>query len=330
MRRREFITSFASAAVAWTLAARAQQPERMRRIGVLMGIAETDPESQLRLAAFRSTLRGLEWVEGRNVQIETRWSGGDPKLARAHAKELVGLAPDVIFCHTTPALQAMQQETSTIPIVFGFVSDPVGGGFVASLARPGGNITGVTAFDFSMGAKWVEILKEVAPRVSRVALVFSPDSAPYATQYMRAGETVAASFGVKLMSMPVHNLAELDRNMAAFAAEPDGGLIVLPDAFTANQRTSVVDLAARHRLPAMYPFRYFSALGGLVSYGFDPAEVFRRGAAYVDRVLKGAKPGDLPVQLPFKFELVINLKTAMTLGLDVPPALLTRADEVMT
>ena len=330
MRRREFITSFASAAIAWTLAARAQQPERIRRIGVLMGIAETDPESQLRITAFRAALRLLGWVEGRNVQMEYRWSGGDSKLAKTSAKELVNLAPDVILCHSTPALEALRRETNTIPIVFTLVSDPVGGGFVASLAQPGGNITGFTTFDFSMGAKWVEILKELAPRVSRAAFVFSPESAPFAAQYMRAGEGVAASFGVKPVALAARDLADLERNVAAFAAEPNGGLIILPDAFTAIHRTPIIDLAARHRVPAMYPFRYFSALGGLASYGIDPIEVFARSASYVDRILKGAKPGDLPVQLPIRFELVINLKTARTLGLEVPSALLTRADEVMT
>jgi putative tryptophan/tyrosine transport system substrate-binding protein len=329
VRRRDFIISLCGAAVALPYIARAQQSERLKRIGVLMGIAETDSESQSRIAAFRSALRGLDWVEGRNIQVDYRWTGGDAKLAKAYAKELVSLEPAVIVCHSTPALEALQRETSTIPIVFALVADPVGGGFVANLAQPGGNITGFTIFEFSIGGKWIEILKELAPRVTRVALVFRPESAPFAEQFMRAVESVASSFAVRPVAAPARDVAELERNVAAFAAQPNGGLIIVPDAFTAVQRVPIVELAARYRVPAVYPFRYFSTLGGLVSYGIDPTEIFQRSGSYVDRILKGAKPGDLPVQVPVKFELVINLRTAKSLGLDVPPTLLARADEVI-
>jgi putative ABC transport system substrate-binding protein len=274
-------------------------------------------------------LRALEWSEGRNVQIDVRWTGGDPEQAKAEARELVSLAPAVIVCHTTPALQALRQETSTIPIVFALVSDPVGAGFVANLAQPGGNITGFTMFDFSIGGKWLEVLKELAPDVKRVGIVYRPQSAPFAEQYVQAIATVAESFKVKSVATPARDLAELETNIATFAAEPHGGLIVIPDAFTAVQREPITALAARQKLPTVYPFRYFSALGGLVSYGMDPIEVFQRTASYVDRILRGAKPGELPVQKPTRVELVINLKAARTLGLEVPPALVARADEVI-
>ena len=329
MRRRKFITLLGGATVAWTRAVRAQQPTRVRRIGVLIGLAETDPESQLRITALQESLRELGWVEGRNVRIVYRWTGGASELAKTYAAELVGLAPDVIICHTTPGLEALVKETRTIPTVFALVSDPVGGGFVGSLAQPGGNITGFTPFEFSIGGKWVEILKQLAPRLARVALIFRPESAPFAGQYLREVEAVASSFMVKPAAMPVRDLAEIERNVAAFAAESNGGLIVVPDAFTAVQRVPIVEVAARYRVPAVYPFRYFSELGGLASYGIDVIEVFRRVASYVDRILRGAKPGELPIQAPGKFELVINLKTARALGLDVSPALLARADEVI-
>jgi len=329
VRRREFISSLGGVAIAWPLGARAQPPDRVKRIGVLIGIAENDPESQRRIAALRAALRGLEWVEGRNIQIDYRWTAGDAKLAKAYAKELVGLAPAVIVCHTTPVLEALRQETKTIPIVFALVTDPVGAGFVASLAQPGGNITGFTTFDFSIGGKWVEILKEVAPRVTRVALIFRPESAPFAQQYVQAVEGIASSFGVKSVAAPARDFADLESKVAAFAAEANGGLIIVPDAFAAVQRVPITELAARHRIPAVYPFRYFCALGGLVSYGIDAVEIFQRTASYVDRILKGAKPGDLPIQKATKYELVINLRTAKALGLDVPPTLLARADEVI-
>jgi ABC-type uncharacterized transport system substrate-binding protein len=329
MRRREFITLLGGAGIAWPLNARAQPTMRIRRIAVLMGIAENDRESQVRLSALQTTLRRLGWVEGNNIQIDYRWTGGDLALAKVYAAELVGLNPDVIVAHTTPVLRALRNETRTITLVFALVADPVGGGFVSSMAQPGGHITGFTGFEFSVGSKWMEALKEVAPRVARAAFVFNPDSAPFAEKYVRAAEAVGPLLAVKPITAPVRDGAELERSMASFAAEANGGLIIVPSLFTAVHREAIVALAARYRLPAIYPFRYFSILGGLLSYGIDTAEVFGRVGSYVDRILRGAKPADLPVQVPTKFELVINLKTAKALGLDVPPTLLASADEVI-
>jgi ABC-type uncharacterized transport system substrate-binding protein len=328
MRRRHFITLLGSA-VAWPLVARAQRTDRTRRVGVLMALAQSDPEAQLRTQALEAGLRDLGWAEGRNLRLDYCFV---PDASRLHAQasELVGLAPDLILAVATPVVAGLLPVSRTLPIVFAYVTDPVGSGFVPNLARPGGRLTGFTSFEFSIGSKWLEALKEIAPAVKRVAVVFNPDTAPFAPLFWQPVEDVAArSFAVAAMQIPVRDGRALAVEIETFAREPDGGLMVLPDVSTANNRDLIIALAARHRLPAVYPYRYFAASGGLFSYGSDVADVFRRAASYVDRVLKGAKPGDLPVQAPSKYELVINLKTAKALGLEVPSTLLARADEVI-
>jgi len=329
MKRREFITLLGGAA-AWPLAARAQQPERMRRIGVLMGYAESDSDAQARLAAFRNGLRKLGWAEGRNIQIDTRWPiPADLESMQRFAKELVALQPDVILSHITPTTAALLQQTRTIPIVFATVADPVGSGFVASFSRPGGNATGFTSIEPTMAGKWLELLKEIAPRVARVALLFNPVTAPYAEYFLNPLKAAALSFGVEAIAAPVRDTSELESIVAAQAREPNSGLIVTPDSFTHVHRAEITSLTARYGLPAVYPFRQFSEVGGLLSYGNDEHDNFRRAAAYVDRILQGARPSELPAQAPVKFELVINLKTAKALGLDVPLQLQERADELI-
>jgi putative tryptophan/tyrosine transport system substrate-binding protein len=328
LRRREFITSLGGA-VAWPLAARAQQPDRMRRIGVLRGYAENDSEAQAWVAAFREGLQKLGWMEGRNIRIDTRWAAADAEAMQRFAQELVALQPDLILSHITPTTAALLQQTRTIPIVFAMVADPVGSGFVASLSRPGGNATGFATNEGSLSGKWLELLKEIAPRVARVAMPFNPATAPFAEYYLNPFKAAAASFGVEAIAAPVRDMSELESVVAAQARAPNGGLIVMPESFTVIHRAEITSLAARYRLPAVYPYRQFTELGGLLSYGLDRLDNFRRAATYADRILKGAKPSDLPVQLPVKFELVINLKTAMGLGLDVPVQLQQRADEVI-
>jgi putative tryptophan/tyrosine transport system substrate-binding protein len=329
MRRREFVILLGGgAAVAWPLAARAQQSNRLRVVGVLLPMAPDDPEAQLRVKAFEAGLRELGWTEGRNLRLEYRWAVGDAALLRKQATELVGLAPDLILATSTPVLAALRQE-KTLPIVFVQVTDPIGGGFVPNLARPGGSLTGFTSFEFTIGSKWLEALKHVAPAVTRVALIFNPDTAPFAHLFWQPVEAAAPSFDVEPMQAPVRDVGEIERTIAAFARNANGGLMVLPDVSTTNHRDLIIALAARHRLPAVYPYRYFATSGGLMSYGSDLADVYRRAASYVDRILKGAAPGDLPVQAPAKFEFVINLKTANGLGLTVPPRWLGRADEVI-
>jgi putative ABC transport system substrate-binding protein len=329
MRRREFVILLGGgAAAAWPLAARAQQSNRLRVVGVLLAMAPDDPEAQLRIKAFEAGLRELGWTEGRNLRLEYRWAVGDAALLRKQATELVGLAPDLILATSTPVLAALRQE-KTLPIVFVQVTDPIGGGFVPNLARPGGSLTGFTSFEFTIGSKWLEALKHVAPAVTRVALIFNPDTAPFAHLFWQPVEAVAPSFDVEPMQAPVRDVGEIERTIAAFARNANGGLMVLPDVSTTNHRDLIIALAARHRLPAVYPFRYFATSGGLMSYGSDLADIYRRAASYVDRILKGAVPGDLPVQAPTKFEFVINLKTANALGLTVPPRWLGRADEVI-
>ena len=327
MRRREFIGLLGGAA-AWPLATRAQPGERMRRIGVVMSFAAGDPESQLRIAAFEKGLRDLGWVEGRNLRTEYRWADS-AKTLHTHATELASLAPDLILADSTPVMAALRAETRTKPIVFVQVTDPVGQGFVSNLAHPAGNVTGFTSFEFSIATKWLQVLNEVAPRVTRVALVFNPETAPFADLFWRPLEAAAPSFAITPISAGVRSTDELERMVDAFARESNGALMVLPDVSTTNHRGLIVTLAARHRLPAVYPFRYFAASGGLLSYGTDVADVFRRAASYVDRILKGTNPGQLPVQAPAKYDFVINLKTAQALGLDIPPTLLARADEVI-
>jgi len=327
MKRREFITLLGGAA-AWPLASRAQQGERMRRIGALMSFAESDPEAQARVAVFKEALQKLGWAEGRNILIEYRWAPDAEKI-QPFAKELVALQPDLILTHGTPITASLLQQTRTIPIVFAVVADPIGSGFVASLPRPGGNATGFITLEQTMASKWLELLKEIAPRVTRVAFLFNPATATYADYYLSIFKASAASLGVKAIAAPAHNVSELESIIAAQAREPNGGLVVAPDVFLAGHRAEIVSLASRYRLPAVYPFRYLAELGGLLSYGNEPLDLFRRAASYVDRILQGAKPSELPVQAPVKFELVINLKTAKTLGLTVPPTLLARADEVI-
>src|SRR5262245_495991 len=328
MKRRDFITLLGGAAAAWPLAGHAQQPERMRRIGVLMSASENDPEYQAGLAAFEEELQRLGWSQDRSIRIDRRWAP-DVESTQRHAKELVGLKPEVILSQNTPTTASLLQHTRTIPIVFTNVSDPVGSGFVASLPRPGGNVTGFINLEGSLGSKWLELLKEIAPRVTRVALLFNPATAAYAEYYLKPLESAAASFAVEAIAAPVHNTSELESVIATQAREPNGGLVVVPGAFFNVHRMEVTALAARYRLPAVYPYRFFTELGGLLSYGNDLRDNFRRAASYVDRILKGATPNELPVQVPTKLELVINLKTAKALDLEVPWILQQRADEVI-
>jgi putative ABC transport system substrate-binding protein len=324
MLRREFITLLSGATVTLPLAARAQPAAKIWRIGLLMTMAESEPEAQARLASLREGLQQLGWKEGHNIRIDYRFAAGDSERARSSALELVSLTPDVILANGTAILSALRRATQSIPIVFVLVPDPVGDGFVASLARPGGNITGVTNFEFPMGGKWVEFLKEIAPHLSNVALIFNPETAPYARHFLQS-----VALGAEATLMPVRNDSEIERALETVAAKSNSGLIIVPDLFTGGHRELIVALAARHRLPAIYPFRFFVANGGLLSYGPDSLDLFRRSASFVDRILKGDKPGDLPVQAPVKFELAVNLKTAKALGLTVPPTLLARADDVI-
>jgi putative ABC transport system substrate-binding protein len=324
MKRREFITLLGST-VAWPLTARAQQP---RRIGMLMAAySQTDREGQALIAAFLDRFQMLGWTEGRNVRIEYRWAG-DAERIKAPAAELVRSAPDVIVAVTGLALAELHRLTSTIPIVFTQVGDPVDSGFVAGLARPGGNITGFQGFDAAMGGKWLGLLKEAAPNLSRAAVLFGSD-VPANIAFLRAAEAVAPLLGITATAIDVHDGGEIEHAIATFASQPDGGLIVIPHPYMSANHASIVVLAARHRLPAIYPNRYFAAEGGLLSYGLDQIDQWRGAATYVDRILRGEKPGDLPVQAPTKFELVINIKTAKALGFNIPPGLPLRADEVI-
>jgi len=328
MRRREFITLLGGAAAAWPFAARAQQPDRMRRIGVLMAHGENDREGQAFVAIFRETLQKLGWAEGRNIRIDSRWAA-EVGLMPGFAKELIALQPDLILANNTPTTAAVLQQTSTIPIVFAVVADPVGSGFVASLARPGGNVTGFTLTAPTMTSKWLELLKEIAPRVTRVAFLFNPATTPYRDIYLNPFKAAAPNFAVQAIPTPVHSASELESIVVAQAREQHSGLIVMPDGFMNVHRADITSLADRYRLPAVYPFRFFAELGGLLCYGNDQRDQFRLAATYVDRVLRGGRPSDLPVQAPVKFELIINLKTAKGLGLDVPLQLQQRADEVI-
>jgi putative ABC transport system substrate-binding protein len=329
IERRKFLVALGGAATAWPLAARAQQPDRVRRIGVLMTLAASDPEAQPRVKAFEQGLQKLGWTEGNRLRIDYRWAGGNAGLIQSYAAEIVGLGPDVILANTTPILAALRQQTHTIPIVFVQVIDPVSRGFVNSLARPGGNITGFTNFEFPMGGKWVEVLREVAPSVTSVAVVFNPHTAPYGEQFFQQIRTNATSLTIEAIETRISDVTELEWAVEAMVAKSNGSLIALPDTFTTVHRDLIIGLANRHRLPAVYPFRYFAARGGLISYGVDATDSFRRSAEYVDRILKGEKPADLPVQAPTKHEFVINLKTARMLGLNVPDKLLALADEVI-
>jgi len=329
MRRREFIALLGGATVALPFTAGAQQLDRVRRIGVLLGLAESDPEAQSSVAAFREELRKLGWTEGRNIEINTRWATGDVETMKRYAQELLALQPDLIFTSTTPATAAMLQQTRTIPMVFVFVGDPVGSGFVTNMSRPGGNVTGFTPIVSSLGGKWVELLKEIAPHTARVSLLFNPPTATFVESYLSSFKAAAAARGMDALVAPVHDMREVEFLLTAQAREPNSGLVVIPDTFTVNHRADITSLAARLRLPAVYWSGSFAELGGLISYGPYIVDEFRRAASYADRILKGEKPADLPVQAPTKYELVINLKTAKALGLDVPPSLLATADEVI-
>jgi putative tryptophan/tyrosine transport system substrate-binding protein len=328
LKRREFITLLGGAA-AWPLAARAQQPERMRRVGVLMGQAEDDPDTNARLAGFRRGLESLGWSEGRNFRLDTRFAPAGAQ-AQVLAKELVALQPDVILAQATPATAALQRESNVIPIVFVTVADPIGSGFVASLARPGGNLTGLLLFEASITGKWLAMLREIAPRLTHATLVINPKSAPYHEFYLQAAQAAASSLGIELGLGSIENApADIERAFDAFARTPNGGLILPPDTNATIHRDLLVALAARYRLPAVYSDRLFVTAGGLICYSTDRVDQYRLAASYVDRILRGAKPADLPVQVPTKYETVINLKTAKALGLEVPSGLLVAADEVI-
>jgi putative tryptophan/tyrosine transport system substrate-binding protein len=329
MRRREFIILLGGVAAGWPLAARAQQATGVRRVAFLHPYAENDPEVRARVIAFREGLDALGWTENRNIRIEHRYSGGELGRIRAYARELVRSAPDLIVGSGTPITAALTKATGTIPIVFNVVNDPVGQGFVASLSRPGGNITRFTFIDFPLIGKWLEMIKEIAPGVRRVTLMFNPDTTPFYPAFLRKLGAAPETLAVELSASPVHNEAEAEAAITAFAREPGGGLIAAPDAFINNHRRAIMALTEQHRLPAIYGHRQFVAEGALISYGPDTADIVRRSAAYVDRILKGEKPANLPVQAPTKYDLVINLKTAKALGLTVPEKLLAVADEVI-
>jgi ABC-type uncharacterized transport system substrate-binding protein len=329
MRRRTFITLLGGAAT-WPVAARAQQGDQMRRLGVLSNIGESDMEAQSMAAALHRGLRGLGWVNGRNLQVDHRWGAGNPERIAAFAKELVALKPEVIVAHTTPSVIALRRETNTVPLVFVQVSDPIGTGFITNMAHPGGNITGFTNFESSMVGKWVEMLKEMAPGISRVAFLFNPQTAPYVTRYYQGPlEASARALGIEPWAASVSSVADIESAIAKFGREPGGGFIMMPDSFNIVHRDRITALAAQYRLPAISPYRFAVREGGLMSYGVEQVELFRLAASYVDRLLKGAKPAELAVQSPTKFELVINTKTAKALGIEVPLTLLTRADEVI-
>ena len=328
MKRRDVLLLFGGAAVAWPLAGHAQQPERVRRVGVLMSLPENDPVSQPRLTAFVQALGHFGWLEGKNIRIDYRFGASDPILFKTYAAELVGLMPDVILATSSSAVAALRQLTRTIPVVFTPVADPVGQGFVQSLARPGGNLTGFSSYDAELMGKWVQLLKEVAPRVTRVAVIFNPDTAPYAPLYNRAIEAAAPSFGMTVTLAPVHDDAGIEAAIAAQAREPGGGLINFPESFSVTHRDVIVAAASRHGLPLIGTTE-FPRAGGLISYWFDAIDLHAQAASYIDRILKGASPADLPVQYPTKYSLILNLKTAKALGLTVPPAMLDLADEVI-
>jgi putative ABC transport system substrate-binding protein len=328
MRRRQFITLLGGAALATPLRVRAQ--DRVRRIGVLMAFTESDSEAQARVAAFRQGLQKLGWAEGRNIRIEYRWApAGDTESRQKFAKDLVALQPELILTDSTPNTAALLQQTRTIPIIFAVVADPVGSGFVESFPRPGGNVTGFVILEPTMGGKWMELLKEIAPHVNRLALLFNPATAPYFEYFLKPFKAAASSLAVEPIAVPVRDPSALESVVAAQAREPNGGLIVMVDSFMVAHRAEITSLAARYRLPAIYPYRFFTEAGGLLSYGPDLTDNFPRAATYADRILKGAKPSELPVQAPVKFDLVINLKTAKALDLDVPMHLQQRADQVI-
>jgi putative ABC transport system substrate-binding protein len=327
MKRREFIALLGGAA-AWPLAARAQQDGRVRRIGVLMPYDENEPLTKPQVSAFTQALADLGWTDGRNVRIDLRWASSDINRIRAFAQELVGLKPDIIVTVGSPATAAVQRGTRTIPIVFASVSDPVASGLVERLDRPSGNMTGFATHEATLGSKYLELLSEIAPGLKRAAIMFNPDTSPLSA-YMPSLETAARSLKIELIMVPIHGDAEIETAIVALGSEPGGGLFAMPDAFMRAHRAAIILAAARNNVPAVYWYSDFARDGGLLSYGPDPVDNFRRAAPYVDRILRGEKPGDLPVQFPTKFEMVVNLKTAKALGLAVPPSILLRADEVI-
>jgi len=328
MRRRDFITGVAGSAAAWPLAARAAPADRVRRVGVIMGFAEGDEVWQAYLATFRQRLQDFGWSEGRNIRFDYRFTGESTERMRVAAAEVVAMAPDLIFVATNPVVSALREVNRTIPTVFTWVSEPVGSGYVPSLARPGGNITGFQNYEPALGAKWMGILKELAPAMRRVAFVHVPEIIPNVA-FMRAGEASSAALGITVSGAGVRNVADIERELTKFAQEPYGGLVITPSPLTATRRSTIIELAERLRLPAIYPFRFYSADGGLMSYGIDQTELVREAASYVDRILRGTNPADLPVQLPTKYQLVINIKTATKLGLNVPNSMQLLADEVI-
>jgi putative ABC transport system substrate-binding protein len=328
MRRRDFISVIAGA-TAWPLAARAQQADQLRRIGVLSLLSQTDAETHAQEDAFRKRLADLGWVDGRNIRVDYRWGAGNVERVQQGAKELIGLNPDVLVSITTPSTAALQSATKTVPIVFAMVSDPLGSGFVASFAKPGGNITGFVNIEASLSGKWLELMHLIAPSVSRVALLFNPKTEPYARYYLETFHAGAAALGVTAIEAPFHDAVEIESVMTKLGSNGDAGLVVMPGTGTSVHRELICALAARLRLPTIYPFRYFISSSGLLSYGIDSRDLLRGAASYVDRILRGATPSELPVQLPTKFELVINRKTAEALGITIPDGLLAAADEVI-
>jgi len=330
MKRRQFITLVGGAAVSWPLAARAQQPDRVRRIAVLMSVPESDPEAQHWLGAFSEGLQRVGWTAGRNIRLDYRWAAPfDAESRQRMAKELVALQPDLILAQNTVSTASILQETRSIPVIFANVVDPIGSGFVASLARPGGNVTGFTLVESSIVGKWLELLKEIAPRVNRVAFLFQPAAAPYAQYYLDVFKAAAPSLGIAAIAAPINKTSEIEPVIAEQARDQNGGVILMPDTFLLVHRTEITSLAGRYALPAVYPYSNYTKVGGLVSYGYDLLDNYRRAAIYADRILRGTKPSELPVQLPVKVQLTLNLKTAKALGIEVPVHLQQLADEVI-
>jgi len=329
MRRREFIALLGGMAFALPTVTRAQQVERVRKISVLMPLTESDPEGRARLAALQQGLERHGWSEGRNIKTSYRWFGSDVARAKAYADEIVALQPDAIIANGTAALSAVQHTTKTTPIIFLVVVDPVGQGFISSLAHPGGNITGLTSFEIEIGGKWLQLLKEIVPDLSRASVIYNPEAGPYAINFIRSMTAIGPSVGADLVATPIRNISEIESAVANIANGSRAGLIVNPDAFMIDNRSPIVSTASRFRLPAIYPYEYFATAGGLFSYGPPTVDMFRQGAVYVDKILRGAKPADLAVESPTRYELVINRKTAKTLGLTIPVNLLARADKVI-
>jgi putative tryptophan/tyrosine transport system substrate-binding protein len=330
VKRREFITLLGGAAAAWPLPARGQQPDQVRRIGVLMSVPENDPEAQAWLGTFSEGLQQLGWAAGRNIRLDYRWAAPfDSESRQRVGKELVALQPDLILTQNTVSTASILQETRSIPVIFANVVDPIGSGFVASLARPGGNVTGFTLVESSIVGKWLELLKEIAPRVKRVAFLFQPAAAPYAQYYLDVFKAAAPSLGIAAIAAPIDKTSEIEPVIAEQARDQNGGLILMPDTFLLVHRAEITSLAGRYALPAVYPYSNYTKVGGLVSYGYDLLDNYRRAATYADRILRGTKPSELPVQLPVKVQLTLNLRTAKALGLSVPPTLLAIADEVI-